>query len=123
MIRAFGGPDEFYRRYFINSVSPLGFTIVNEAGKEVNYNYYDSAKLYKRVLPWIRSNLDTLRLMGFDMDTCYVLGVKNRKFLEEINSTGKYFTNLVTLEHPRYIMQYQLKAKSDFIDKYLEVLG
>jgi hypothetical protein len=123
MIRAYGGPGSFYQRYFINSVSPLGFTIRNNAGKEVNFNYYDMPALFKKVLPFIHANFEQLRSMDFDMDTAFVLGVKNAKCLEQINGIGKYFGRLVVLEHPRYIMQYQLRAKQLFIEKYLEALS
>ncbi len=123
MISAYGGPEAFYKRYFINSVSPLGYTIRNKAGKDVNFNYYDTTALFKKALPFIHSNLEQLRSMDFDMDTAFVLGVKNAKCLEQINQKGKYFRELVVLEHPRYIMQYQLRAKSFFIDKYLAALS
>jgi hypothetical protein len=123
MIRAYGGPETLYRRYFINSVSPLGYTIRNKAGKDVNFNYYDTPALFKKVLPFIHANLGQLGSMGFDMDKVFVLGVKNAKCLEQINKKGKYFGELVVLEHPRYIMQYQLRAKSFFIDKYLAALS
>jgi hypothetical protein len=122
MISAYGGPEAFYKRYFINSVSPLGYTIRNKAGKDVNFNYYDTPVLFKKILPFIHENLEQLRSMGFDMDTAFVLGVKNAKCLEQINQKGKYFRELVVLEHPRYIMQYQLRAKQRFIDKYLAAL-
>jgi hypothetical protein len=123
MIRAYGGPEHFYRRYFINSVSPLGYTIKNKTGKEVNFNYYDTPALCKNVLPFIHTNLEKLGSMGFDMDKVYVLGVKNARFLEKVNAKGKYFGELVVLEHPRYIMQYQLRVKSVFIEKYLAALS
>jgi hypothetical protein len=121
MIEAYGGPEAFYGRYFINSVSPLGFTI-RKNGKEVNYNYYDSPELQKRVMPFILSNLDTLRVMDFDMETVYCLGVRNAKYLAEINARTKVFGSIVPLEHPRYIMQYKLRSKEDYIRKYLSVL-
>ena len=121
MISAYGGPEAFYGRYFINSVSPLGYTICKN-GKEVNYNYYDSPLLQKRVMPFILSNLETLRNMGFDMDTVCCLGVRNAKFLEGINEKGRYFRNIVPLEHPRFIMQYRLTRKQGYIEKYLGVL-
>jgi Domain of unknown function (DUF4918) len=34
MIEAFGRPEAFYSKYFISSVSPLGFT---KGGKNLNY--------------------------------------------------------------------------------------
>ena len=36
MIKAYGGPEKFYNKFFIGSVCPLGFV---KAGK--NINYYD----------------------------------------------------------------------------------
>lgn len=121
MINAYGGPEAFYSRYFINSVSPLGFTIMKN-GKEVNYNYYDSPELQKRVMPFILSNLEKLRAMDFDMETVYCLGVRNAKCLAEINARAKVIGSIVPLEHPRYIMQYKLRSKEDYIRKYLEAL-
>lgn len=121
MIEAYGGPEAFYGQYFINSVSPLGFTIMKN-GKEVNYNYYDSPELQKRVMPFILSNLETLRAMDFDMETVYCLGVRNAKCLAEINARAKVFGSIVPLEHPRYIMQYKLRSKEAYIQKYLSVL-
>jgi hypothetical protein len=123
MISAYGGPEAFYKRYFINSVSPLGYTIMNKAGKDVNFNYYDTPALFKKVLPFIHANLERLRSMDFDMDTAFVLGVKNAKCLEQINQKGKYFRELVVLEHPRYVMQYQLRSKDRFIKKYVGALS
>lgn len=123
MINAYGGAKAFYGRYFVNSVSPLGFTIRNKAGRDVNFNYYDTPSLYKAVLPFIRQNLEVLRDMGFRMDKAYVLGVRNRKFLEDINGKKTYFREMVTLEHPRYIMQYKLGSKEEYINKYMGVLG
>lgn len=121
MITAYGGAEAFYGRYFINSVSPLGFTI-QKNGKEVNYNYYDSPVLLKKALPFILSNLETLRAMDFDMETVYCLGVRNAKCLAEINARAKIIGSIVPLEHPRFIMQYKLRSKEDYIRKYLEAL-
>jgi hypothetical protein len=122
MIAAYGGAEAFYGRYFINSVSPLGYTI-GKNGKEVNYNYYDSPQLLQRAMPFILSNLETLRKMDFDMETAYCLGVRNAKYLEEINARVKAFGSIVPLEHPRYIMQYKLSSKEAYIQKYLSVLS
>jgi hypothetical protein len=41
VIEAYGGAEAFYRKFYINSVCPLGFTKTSPAGKEVNCNYYD----------------------------------------------------------------------------------
>src|SRR5260221_8594642 len=42
MIHAYGGVEAFYKKFYINSICPLGFTIRGKEGKEKNYNYYDS---------------------------------------------------------------------------------
>jgi hypothetical protein len=122
MINAYGGPELFYAKYFINAVSPLGYTIAKKDGREVNYNYYDSDVLFKNVLPYIASNLETLRAMGFDMETGYCLGIRNARCLAGINAQGKYFGRIIPLEHPRYIMQYRLRLKGDYINKYMDAL-
>ncbi len=47
MIDAFGGAIKFYEQFYIHSVCPLGFTNINNKGKAINYNYYDSKELTK----------------------------------------------------------------------------
>src|ERR1700760_3199068 len=47
MIHAFGGAEAFYSKFYINSLCPLGFTIVDDKGKEKNYNYFDNPALQK----------------------------------------------------------------------------
>lgn len=32
------------------------------------------------------------------------------------------FAELIPLEHPRYVMQYKLKPKAEYINKYLQAL-
>ncbi len=49
MIEAYGGEQDFYGSFYINSLCPLGFTSIRPDGKEVNYNYYDSKELSKAV--------------------------------------------------------------------------
>ncbi|MEO7535226.1 MAG: uracil-DNA glycosylase family protein, partial [Ferruginibacter sp.] len=36
MIDAYGGTKEFYSKFYINSICPLGFTAATNVGKEVN---------------------------------------------------------------------------------------
>ncbi len=123
VIEAFGGVEAFYSRYYITSVCPLGFVKINEAGKEINYNYYDSPELQKAALPFIVESIEKQLAFGFDTQTCYCLGNnQNYKFLVRLNSEKHYFGEIVPLEHPRYIMQYKSKLKPDFILKYLQFL-
>jgi hypothetical protein len=60
--------------------------------------------------------------MGFDMETCYCLGIRNARCLAGINAQRKYFGRIIPLEHPRYIMQYRLRLKGDYINKYMDAL-
>jgi hypothetical protein len=123
MIRAFGGPARFYKRFFINSVCPLGFTKINEKGKEVNYNYYDSPDLQEAVSPFIIDNIRKLVKMGVNSDVCICFGTgKNEKFLRRLNDEHQFFGKIIALEHPRFIMQYKAKTKQQYIEKYLEAL-
>ena len=58
---------------------------------------------------------------GIDTSACYCLGTgKNFKYLEKLNAEYHFFTKVIPLEHPRYIMQYKLKLKSVYIEKYLK---
>lgn len=120
MIKAYGGTQQFYSQFYINSLSPLGFTASTPAGNVVNYNYYDSEALRIAVTPFIIKNITTQIKIGTYTDTCVCFGTgKNEQFLQKLNQQYGFFSNIVALEHPRYIMQYQSKNKQFYIDKYL----
>lgn len=124
MINAFGGTQKFYSKFYIHSICPLGFTITNEKGKEVNYNYYDSKELMDSVYDFIIENIKKQISFGISTDICFCFGTgKNERFLKKINEEFNFFKKIVALEHPRYIMQYKSKSKQDYIDKYLEAFA
>jgi len=124
MIEQFGGVEKFYGRFYINSVSPLGFVKTNAKGKEVNFNYYDSKALQELITPFIIESLKTQITFGIDRNIVYSLGAgKNLKFLQQINQEYQFFNQILPLEHPRYIMQYKLKNKPFYIDKYLKAFN
>lgn len=121
MINAYGGSEKFYRKFYISSICPLGFTIVNDKGKEVNYNYYDNRELTEMVYDFMIVNLKKQISFGIGTDVCFCFGTgKNEKFLRKINDEFHFFRKIVPLEHPRYIMQYKSKSKQLYIDKYLQ---
>jgi hypothetical protein len=121
MIRKYGGPVKFYSDFYINSVCPLGFTSTGKAGKETNYNYYDSKELTDSVRGFAIENISKQIEFGLKREICFCLGTgQNFKFLTKINSEQKFFGTIVPLEHPRYIMQYKSKQKELYIRKYLE---
>jgi len=120
MIAAYGGPEIFYKDFYINSPFPLGFTSIDVKGKETNYNYYDSKELILAVSDSILSNIQTLIAMGIQTDVCFCLGTgKNEQFLNKLNTKHHFFKKLIPLEHPRYIMQYKSTQKQFYIDKYI----
>ena len=124
MINAFGGTQKFYSQFYIHSICPLGFTITNEKGKEVNYNYYDSKELTDCVYDFIIENIKKQISFGISTDICFCFGTgKNERFLKKINEEFNFFKKIVALEHPRYIMQYKSKSKQDYIDKYLQAFA
>ena len=113
MIRECGGPDSFFSRYYIASLSPLGFV---KDGK--NYNYYDDRALGDAVRPFIIRNIETQIHFGADRDKVFCLGQgKNHDYLNKLNDEYQWWKEVIPLPHPRWIMQYRLKEK----DKYLNV--
>lgn len=118
VINAYGGAKKFYSKYFIGSVCPLGFI---KAGK--NINYYDDKDLLKTVEPFIIESISQLMTMNFSSKICICIGgEKNFKYLFSINEKYKWFEQVVSLPHPRFIMQYKRKQKEDYIEAYLKIL-
>jgi len=119
MIAEFGTLEEFYSRFLISSAVPLGFV---KDGK--NINYYDDKTLKTNLTPHIISNFDDHIEMGIKTDKLFVLGQgKNYKFIEKLNREIKRFDAVVPLPHPRWVMQYRLKRKQEYLDEYMLKLG
>ena len=124
VINAYGGVEKFYRKFYIHSICPLGFTITNNKGKEVNYNYYDSKELQESVYDFMIENIRTQIKLGIETDVCFCFGTgKNEKFLNKINDEYHFFKRIVALEHPRFIMQYKAKSKEKYVEKYLDAFA
>lgn len=123
VVEAYGGPEAFYRDFYIHSVCPLGFVKKNEKG-EVNYNYYDSKALTQAVQGFIVDNIRKQIAMGVHTETCFCFGTgQNFHFLEALNREHGFFGQVVPLEHPRFIMQYKAKEKAAYVEKYLAAFG
>ncbi|GAA0562390.1 uracil-DNA glycosylase family protein [Chitinophaga japonensis] len=123
VIHAYGGVAAFYRDFYISSICPLGFTAGNGNGKVVNYNYYDSKALTAAVQDLIVDSLHTQLEFGISRKVCYCMGTgKNAAFLQALNAKEKFFEEIVPLEHPRFVMQYRIKTKQTYVDKYLAAL-
>ncbi len=124
MIDAYGGAEAFYRRFYINSVCPLGFTATGPKGKEVNFNYYDRADVTGSVYNFIIDNIQKQIAIGVKTDVCFCFGTgKNEAFLRKLNDRMGFFGKIIALEHPRFIMQYKSRSKQMYIDKYLSAFA
>ncbi len=124
VIAAYGGAEKFYYDFYINSISPLGFTISDAQGKEKNYNYYDSAELTKAVFPFMVENIQKQLAFGVERDICFCFGTgKNEKFLRQLNDKMGFFKTIIALEHPRFVMQYKAKSKQQYIEKYINAFS
>lgn len=118
MIKAYDGLEKFYSKFFIGSVCPLGFV---QNGK--NMNYYDNKDLLKIIEPFIIENLCRLVAYNVDRGICICIGgEKNFKYLSSLNEQYHWFKKIVSVPHPRFIMQYKRKQVTDYIDLYLEML-
>jgi len=124
MINAYGGVEAFYKKFYINSLCPLGFTTSEAKGKEKNYNYYDSKELTIAVRQFIIENIEKQIALGVQTDVCFCFGTgKNEAFLDKLNEQYSFFKKIVALEHPRFIMQYKTSNKQFYIDKYLSAFN
>jgi hypothetical protein len=113
-----GGPDLFFSKYYIASLSPLGLL-----KNGINYNYYDDPKLAKLIAPFIIQNIETQRAFGCNDEVVYCLGQgKNYDYLKKLNDQHQWWRRVVPLPHPRWIMQYRLKRKEEFLKQYCDEL-
>jgi hypothetical protein len=124
MIDAYGGTGAFYGDVYINSLFPL--TVIKQVtnGKVKNYNYYDDTELLNRLRPFIVQNIKKQIELTSAGDTCICLGTgRNADVLRKLNEEHHFFSRIIALEHPRFIVQYKNKERAAYIDKYLRVLA
>lgn len=119
VIKRYGGTHEFYRRFFLTAVSPLGFI---RNGR--NLNYYDDPALARALTPFITETIKQQIALGARRDRAIVLGAgKNLRFLQQLNEKNRFFRSIDSLEHPRWIMQYSRRQLKKYLTKYEEVLA
>lgn len=123
MIEAYGGTEQFYSEFYINSPFPLAIIRETKSGNWLNANYYDDPQLFEMVKDFMIESLKKHINLGLNTSEVFVLGKKNAVFVEKLNKTEKMFDKLTVLEHPRYIQQYKSKEKELYIDKYLIALS
>lgn len=122
LIAEYGGAEEFYKHFYINSPFPLAITHQAKNGKWLNANYYDDPNLFEMTKGFMIESLKKHISLGLDTSEVFVLGKKNVNFIQKLNKEAKLFDSIKTLEHPRYIQQYKLKEKQHYIDKYILAL-
>lgn len=123
MIEHFGGVDDFYSKFYINSPFPLAIVKKSKDGNFLNANYYDDKKLFEAVKDFMIDSLQKHISLGLDTSEVFILGKKNADFLSRLNKEKKLFGKMTVLEHPRYIQQYKSKEKQWYIDKYILALS
>ncbi len=118
MIAAYGGPASFFREVYITSLSPLGFT-----QNGVNLNYYDDKALQRACEPFMTDCIRYQQQHIPGRDVCICLGEgTNYKYFSKLNQQHGFFSRIIPLPHPRWVMQYRRNSKDQFIDKYLQAL-
>ena len=122
VIDQFGGPEKFYKEFYINSPFPLAI-VRNMIKGDLNATYYDDKNLFEAVKPFMIQSLKDHIILGLDTSEVFILGKKNATFIEKINKEEHFFDKLTVLEHPRFIQQYKSKEKQLYIDKYLIALN
>lgn len=123
VINAYGGPQPFYRKFYITAVSPLGF-VKNLNGRKTNLNYYDSPEILNSALPFIENAMLKQMQFRINRQKCICLGIgKNFEYLTKLNSRLKLFEKVIPVDHPRFIMQYRRKKLDEYVKKYLDILN
>lgn len=118
VIAAYGDVSKFYRRFFITATCPLGFMKGNK-----NYNYYDDKMLQDTVTPFIQQTWKQQLQLGAQPNVAICIGSgKNLKMLEKLNDDFPFFERIISLEHPRFIMQYRRKKLNQYREMYLQAL-
>jgi hypothetical protein len=118
IIDAYGGPGTFYEQFLFTSLSPIGFTRDRK-----NLNYYDDKQLRHSISPFIEDCIEwQLRNLSV-MSTCYCLGEgENFKYFSILNGRKKYFREIISLPHPRWVMQYRRKKLDEYVQLYVDKL-
>ncbi len=117
-IEAYGGVDQFYARFFVTAICPLGFV---KDGK--NYNYYDSSELIKASTPFIIHTMKLQMDLGISRKLAFCLGKgKNQKFFEQLNKDHGFFEKIIPLPHPRWVIQYNRRNYDQHLANFVEAL-
>ncbi len=116
-INRYFGVREFYARFFLTAMCPLGFT---RAG--VNLNYYDVPALSRATEPFMVASIRRQIAIGGRTDRAIVIGKgKNLRVMEDLNARHSFFDDVLCVEHPRSIMQYRRRHLERHLADYESV--
>ena len=118
VVDAFGGATEFYNQFFLTSLFPLALT---KDGK--NYNFYDDRQTTEILWPVITETVRTQLDFGSSRHVAVCLGRKNETYLRRLNDQQSFFDRIVTLDHPRYILQYRSRDVNTYLEQYIRTLA
>lgn len=117
VVDAFGGASQFYSKFFLTSLFPLALT------KDAkNYNFYDDRVTTDALWPAITDAVRTQVNFAYDRRVAVCLGRKNETYLRRLNEQQGFFDRIVTLDHPRYILQYKNKDAPLYLERYIAAL-
>ncbi|MCU0450406.1 MAG: DUF4918 family protein [Bernardetiaceae bacterium] len=112
-IAAYGGPARFFADFYLTAMYPLALV---KNGK--NYNYYDDEATVQALWPAILASLRAQISWGAGpVAICF--GKKNEQFLRRANHELGGFAKIITLDHPRFIMQYRRQQTEAYLAQYL----
>lgn len=118
VILAFGGPERFYKHFYISAVSPLGFVQGNK-----NMNYYDTPHLREKTEHFINHALKTqLKWHWLSPKVISIGKGKNEHYLQKWSQKEGHITHITALDHPRFIMQYKRRKIDEYIKQYVDLL-
>ncbi|AKD54397.1 uracil-DNA glycosylase family protein [Spirosoma radiotolerans] len=127
VVEAFGGAKAFYSQFFLTSLFPLALTKNGPArngksGGPKNYNFYDDRVTTEALWPAITETVRTQIDFGCNRSVAVCLGRKNETYLRRLNEQQGFFDRILTLDHPRYILQYKSKDIAMYLDRYMATL-
>ncbi|MBC3788983.1 uracil-DNA glycosylase family protein [Spirosoma utsteinense] len=125
VVDAFGGAGAFYGKFFLTSLFPLALTKDGprrddgRPGGPKNYNFYDDRATTNALWPAITETVRKQTSFGYDRRVAVCLGRKNETYLRRLNEQVGFFDRIVTLDHPRYILQYKAKDVPVYLERYI----
>ena len=118
VIAAYGGPTTFYRDVYMSALSPLGF--IRDG---VNINFYDDPALEKMMTPNIIRWMNDVFEHRVRRDVSLLLGSgKLRTFMERSVREAVGVSEVIYLDHPRYIMQYRRRDVVQYVQLYVDTI-